>query len=163
MSSASTSNPLALSHTNHPQQIRSRPVTLRLGRPQTPAGDRPGTAASPREHLAACGGRSGTESRVTLKGDEDATFGASGPGLGELDGQGHTLRGVPVEHGPGPITLLDMERYLRQMARLELGPDYEGAGIDFPAMAAARRDQSSPGHRPPLRVRGRGVGSPLRH
>ncbi len=58
-----------------------------------------------------------------------------------LDGQGHTLRGAAVEHSPGPITLLDMERYLRQMARLELGPDYEGAGIDFSAMAVARRDQ----------------------
>jgi len=58
-----------------------------------------------------------------------------------LDGQGDTLRVVPVEHRTGPITLLDMERYLRQMARLELGPDYEGAGIDFTAMAAARRDQ----------------------
>jgi hypothetical protein len=42
-----------------------------------------------------------------------------------------------VEKSPGPITLTDVERYLRRMARLELGPDYQGVGIDFPAMAAA--------------------------
>jgi hypothetical protein len=58
-----------------------------------------------------------------------------------LDGQGQTLRGAAVEKSPGPITLMDVERYLRRMARLELGPDYEGAGIDFTAMAGARRDQ----------------------
>jgi hypothetical protein len=37
-------------------------------------------------------------------------------------------------------TLMDIERYLRRMARLELGPGWEAAGIDYRRLAVRYRD-----------------------
>lgn len=40
-----------------------------------------------------------------------------------------------------PIRLQDIERYLERMARLEMGPDYRTAGIDFAQRARTTRDR----------------------
>ncbi len=58
-----------------------------------------------------------------------------------LDMDGTEVASAPVELDPGPVTTQDMEAYLRWMARLELGPDFESAGIDFAAMAQASGEQ----------------------
>lgn len=56
-----------------------------------------------------------------------------------LGADGAVLGAVAVELRTTPITLTDMERYVRRMARLELGPDHDDAGVDYRAMAEARR------------------------
>jgi hypothetical protein len=52
-----------------------------------------------------------------------------------------------------PIESHDIEAYLRWMARLELGPDYDAAGIDYAGMARARRDQFVEVHPGPTGLR----------
>lgn len=52
------------------------------------------------------------------------------------DARGQDLATIPVEIQSPPITEDGVVRFLRHMARLEIGPDFESAGIDFSAMAA---------------------------
>ncbi len=59
----------------------------------------------------------------------------------EWIGLGGEVQGsVVVTADPQPLTVDDVTAYLRWMARLELGPDFEKAPIDFEAMALSSRD-----------------------
>jgi hypothetical protein len=58
-----------------------------------------------------------------------------------LDAQGRVTHSAPVEVEQAPLDLQDIERYLRQMSRLELGPDHEEAGINFAGVARSMRRQ----------------------
>jgi hypothetical protein len=58
-----------------------------------------------------------------------------------LDGEGAILDAVGVPVPAAELALTDVEGYLRQMARIEIGPGYEQAGIDFAQMARADRRQ----------------------
>lgn len=56
-----------------------------------------------------------------------------------LDGE---VRGrAAVTADPRPLTVDDVTAYLRWMARLELGPDFENAPIDFEAMALESQER----------------------
>jgi len=55
--------------------------------------------------------------------------------------QGEVQGTVSVKLDPTPLSLDDIEAYLRWMARLELGPDYEKAPIDYAAAARKSRDR----------------------
>ena len=57
-----------------------------------------------------------------------------------FDLEGHLDGSALVPLAPAPLRLADIERYLQHMARLELGPEFNDAGIDFAAEAAARRE-----------------------
>ena len=48
---------------------------------------------------------------------------------------------APVRVDQTPLSLEDVERYLRQMSRLELGPDHEEAGINFASAARSMRGE----------------------
>ena len=56
-----------------------------------------------------------------------------------LDSLGQTTLAVPVRVTTDPLSLQDIERYLRWMGRLELGPEHEGAGVDYERAAIERR------------------------
>jgi len=58
-----------------------------------------------------------------------------------LDSSGTIGARVPVELPSAPVSLKDIERYLRWMGRLELGPGYEDSGIDFASLALEYRSQ----------------------
>ena len=58
-----------------------------------------------------------------------------------LDQQGRVVQTVPVQVDQTPVALEDIERYLRQMSRLELGPDHEEAGINFASAARSMRGE----------------------
>ncbi len=58
-----------------------------------------------------------------------------------LDSDGTIRVRVPVEIPTVPISLEDIETYLRWMGRLELGPGYEDSGIDFTSLALGYRSQ----------------------
>jgi len=58
-----------------------------------------------------------------------------------LDSSGTTRARVRVELPSAPVSREDIERYLRWMARLELGPGYQDSGIDFTSLAGAYRNQ----------------------
>ncbi len=58
-----------------------------------------------------------------------------------LDLLGEVRARTPVEEKPAPVSLEDIETYLSWMARLELGPDYEDARIDYSSMAKSNRDR----------------------
>jgi hypothetical protein len=53
--------------------------------------------------------------------------------------EGHLHGSAPVPLATSQLQPSDLEAYLRHMARLELGPDFEKAGINFAAEAASRR------------------------
>lgn len=61
-----------------------------------------------------------------------------------LDAQGGRAESVDVDVAPSPVSLEDIQRFLRRMARLEIGPDFENAGLDFAAIAASAREQFAP-------------------
>jgi hypothetical protein len=56
-----------------------------------------------------------------------------------MDGEVQGTVAVTLE--PQPLTVDDVAAYLRWMARLELGPDFENAPIDFEAMALDSQDR----------------------
>jgi len=56
-----------------------------------------------------------------------------------LDLQGEVRASAPVEEDSAPLSLKDIEAYLRRMGRLELGPKYEEAGINYTSMAQSYR------------------------
>lgn len=58
-----------------------------------------------------------------------------------LDQQGGVAQTAPVRVDQTPLSLEDVERYLRQMSRLELGPDHEKAGINFASAARSMRGE----------------------
>jgi hypothetical protein len=58
-----------------------------------------------------------------------------------LNPQGRVVQTAPVHVPHAPLGLEDVERYLRQMSRLELGPDHEAAGINFASAARAMRGE----------------------
>jgi hypothetical protein len=58
-----------------------------------------------------------------------------------LQAGGEARARVPVSLPATPLSLEDRARYLEWMARLELGPDFERAGIDFTALARAHQDR----------------------
>lgn len=58
-----------------------------------------------------------------------------------MDPKGEVLRERGMDLPSIPIRLQDIERYLERMARLEMGPDYRTAGIDFAQMARTTRDR----------------------
>lgn len=58
-----------------------------------------------------------------------------------LGPQGQVLRTAPVPADPEPLALEDIERYLRRMSRLELGPGHEKAGINFASAARSLRGE----------------------
>jgi len=58
-----------------------------------------------------------------------------------LDLQGEVRVSARVEENPVPLALEDIEIYLSWIARLELGPEYEEAGINYTSMAKAYRDR----------------------
>lgn len=72
--------------------------------------------------------------------DQVALWNPNSSSIQWLDGKGRLVAGTTLPIAPTRITLQDVERYLRWMARLELGPDFRTAGIDFPSMARAYRD-----------------------
>ena len=66
------------------------------------------------------------------------------PGSGEmlwLDSSGTIRARVPVELPSAPVSLEDIETYLRWMGRLEIGPGYEDSGIDFTGLARGYRSR----------------------
>ena len=70
-----------------------------------------------------------------------------------LDLEGREIGSVRVEGTTRPIELHDIETYLRWMARLELGPNYDGEGIDYAGMARAHRDRFVDRHPGPTDIR----------
>lgn len=60
-----------------------------------------------------------------------------------LSSKGRVEEEVSVQVPLRPVTLEDIETYLRQMARLELGPGFEKARIDYLRMARDNRDRFS--------------------
>ena len=58
-----------------------------------------------------------------------------------LDSQGGVHAETPVQAPVRAIGLEDIMTYLRRMARLELGPEFEAAGIDFRGFARQARDR----------------------
>jgi len=58
-----------------------------------------------------------------------------------LDLQGEVRAAAPVEETSAPLSLEDIEAYLGWMARLEIGPGYEEAGINYTSMAKSYRDR----------------------
>lgn len=65
-----------------------------------------------------------------------------------FDSGGSRKGTVGVELDPGPVTPEDVQVYLRHMARLELGPEYANAGINFEAVAQRIRGRFAE-NRPP--------------
>jgi hypothetical protein len=59
--------------------------------------------------------------------------------------EGRVQRDVPLD--ADPLRPRDIQRYLRRMARLELGPEYENAAFDYDALARRYRDRF-PAQRP---------------
>ena len=59
--------------------------------------------------------------------------------LAWLDSEGGVQTTVRIPGRPSPISHADIASYLEAMARVELGPDYADAGIDFTAMAREAR------------------------
>ena len=55
--------------------------------------------------------------------------------------QGEVQGTVSVKLDPTPLSLDDIEAFLRWMARLELGPDYDKAPIDYASAARKSRDR----------------------
>jgi hypothetical protein len=55
--------------------------------------------------------------------------------------QGEVRGSVGVDLDPTPLSLRDIEAYLRWMARLELGPDFDKAPIEYGALARSSRDR----------------------
>ena len=76
-----------------------------------------------------------------------------------LDLEGNELGRTLVEGVSTEIELEDIEAYLTWMGRLELGPNHEGAGIDYSGMARAFRDRFAERHPGPtdLRCEAKGV------
>lgn len=58
-----------------------------------------------------------------------------------LDLEGTEIGSAAVPEPTEPVSLEDVERYLRWMGRLEMGPDHEAAGADYPGMARAVRER----------------------
>ena len=70
-----------------------------------------------------------------------------------LDPSGSELGMVPVEGTEVAVTRLDVERYLRWMGRLELGPDHGSQGVDYPRMAGRVQDRFAESHPGPVSLR----------
>ena len=70
-----------------------------------------------------------------------------------LDRDGTERGSVDLNERPTPVQLDDIQAYLRRMARLELGPDFEAAGIDFAGLARASRDRFVDSHPGPTDIR----------
>ena len=58
-----------------------------------------------------------------------------------MDAQGQVVARAEVSLEPVDITVSDVEAYLRWMGRLELGPGYEAADIDYSRLAAQNMDR----------------------
>ena len=58
-----------------------------------------------------------------------------------IDRTGRETKFVEVTRTSSPIQPHDIQAYLRWMARVELGPDFEGAGINFVGMAREHRNR----------------------
>ncbi len=58
-----------------------------------------------------------------------------------LDLDGTEKGSAAVPEPADPVSLEDVERYLRWMGRLELGPDHETTGADYTGMARAVRER----------------------
>jgi hypothetical protein len=70
-----------------------------------------------------------------------------------LDPDGIEFGSVDLDERPTPIQLEDIQAYLRQMARIELGPDFETAVIDFAGLAKAYRGRFAESHPGPTDIR----------
>ena len=70
-----------------------------------------------------------------------------------LDLEGREIESVGIEGISTPIEFQDIEAYLRWMARLELGPDYDAEGIDYAGMARAHQDRFADQHPGPTDLR----------
>lgn len=68
-------------------------------------------------------------------------------GVGWFDTTGEPRGQRNLARSAEPIRLDDIQKYLQWMARLELGPDYEKAGLDYETLARQSRDRF-PRHRP---------------